>query len=450
MYVRRSLSTRLAAATVATATIVSGMVVGAATSAQAAGRGETPFAYQGSAYGTRVLAGTDQGSAGSGPTAWSVMGCTKAAPVRHTEHGVVGTLNANEMIDVGAVTSATSSYRAKAKALYGSRSVNTVADIVLGDPNGPRLEIGALKTIAKAYSRAGRLGSDTKVAWTDVELHLAPSDQPGTGTPLDDLVDAVNSGADAAALEIIEKAGAIEIPQVGTVSFGWERTPVRERRGFAAASAYALKVELANGSTVNLSRAWSKIFTEVPAGVFSGNAYATEASVLGDGISIGRMAMQPLPCQGTGGKWQRNDVTGIDIPGLLRIGKVDSGTMGLQREVGTARAGTYSYLSSVELGDGALTLQGITGRANVRQNRDGRIVAKHINGTGIASMTVNGEEQVVPTPGNPFISDDFKVEVGLKIPTVRGIKVTAVRISLLDGSGTVLDLGNAKAKIERR
>lgn len=444
---------RTAATVTATAVAVAGAVLLNATPAQAAQkRVETPFGFQGSAYGTRVTLGNDQGDVGSGPTAWSVLGCTKVAPVRHDKSGLVAKVNANDMIDVGAVTSVTSSYRRSRQQLFGSRSVNNVADIVLGDPAGPRLEIGALRTVANTFSRDGRLGAATDVMWSDLQLRLAPGDEPATGTPLDDLLEAVNQGADTLALQIVQAAGAegIEIPEVGRITFGWRRTPVSQRKGVAAASVFALRVDLANGSQVNLSRAWSKVLRDVPAGLFSGHAYASQATALSDTVRLGRLSMQPMACDGTDGTWQVNRSTGVDIPGALSINALESAAYGVQRANGSGVAKTYSSVGSVNLGDGQLVLQAVRGHANIRQDRFGRIVGRNIQGTSIGYMAVNGEQVAPPTEDHPFVNDDFKVEVGIVDETLRGIGVTAVRITFLDGTGSVLDLGNAKAIIRRR
>lgn len=450
---RTSRLARTAATLTATAVALAGTVLLGTGPAQAAQkRVETPYGFQGSAYGTRVTLGNDQGDVGSGPTAWSVLGCTKVAPVRHDKNGLVGQVNANDMVDVGAVTSVTSSYRRPRQQLFGSRSVNNVTDIVLGDPNGPRLEIGALRTVADTFARNGKLGAATDVVWSDLEIRLAPGDEPATGTPLDDLVDAVNKEADALALQVVQAAGAegIEIPEVGKITFGWNRTPVSQRKGVAAASVFALRVDLANGSQVNLSRAWSKVLRDVPAGLFSGHAYASQATALSDTVKLGRLSMQPMACDGTDGTWQVNRSAGVDIPGALSINGLESAAYGVQRANGSGVAKTYSSLGSVNLGDGQLVLQAIRGHANIRQDRSGRIVGRNIQGTSIGYMEVDGEQMAPPTEDNPFVNDDFKVEVGIVDETLRGIGVTAVRITFLDGTGSILNLGNAKAIIRRR
>ena len=63
----------------------------------------------------------------------------------------VAKLNANSMIEVGAVDSSTSSYRKPKKQVFGSRSVNKVAGLTIGPEDGPRLKFGAFTTTAALY-----------------------------------------------------------------------------------------------------------------------------------------------------------------------------------------------------------------------------------------------------------------------------------------------------------
>lgn len=421
----------------------------AATPAQAApARATTPFAYMGSAYGTQVSVGDpQQGGLASGRTAWSTLACTTMAPITHDKGSFVGKVNANEFVQVEAVSSTTSSYRRPAVEVFGSRSVNRVTGVILGEEGGPQLSIGGVTTVAHAFHQNGRFRADTAVSLSDFGMTAFPEGATG---PLGDLVDAIEAGRDQVAAGIIEAAGSegITIPGLGTVyPAGKERSVVRTRN--SVASAFALRVELDNGSTINIGRAWAKIERATPAGVFGGNAYALEASVADGALGIGRTPYQPLPCSGTDGEWLVNVLARVPNNPELDAGVLRAATFGRAFPDGRGIARSRSSLGSVEVG--ALELRDVVGQVNVGQRANGRIGLRNINGTRVGAILANGKLYEVPPPGESLtIPGVAVIEVGVRrLIGKRGIMVHALRVTLRDGSGLVLNVGTAKARISR-
>jgi hypothetical protein len=74
---------------------------------------------------------------------------------------------------------------------------------------------------------------------------------------------------------------------------------------------------------------------------------------------------------------------------------------------------------------------------------------RSIKGTGIGSLTVGGQSYGADQlPSDPIeIPGLGIIEFGVKNATKRGVKVTAVRITLNPGDAakTVINLGNARA-----
>jgi hypothetical protein len=453
---RTTLLKRAAAVLTATGVAIAGAVVLTGVSADAAIKtAETPFAYQGSAFGTRVTAG-DPGNGGvaSGRTAWSTLGCTAMAPIRHDVGSYVTKVNADSYIKVGAIDSFTSSYRKPKLKIFGSRSVNKVADIVLGQEGGPRLKIGALTTVAHAFNKHGRFASRAHIDLVGVDAIGINPDGSGTPGPLADLLDAIDQGDDQATAAIIEAAGTngIDIPGVGTVyPAGWQRTP-RGKSG-ATANAYGIRVKLDNGSQVVIGRAWARIQTAAPAGVFSGHAFGLEAEVGQGVLGLGRTPFQPLPCPGTQGTWHENPVAQAPQSPQLNAKGLNAETYGKPNADGSAVARARGSVAHVTIGGGQLEIDGIVGQANVVQNRKGRVVRRTIAGTRIGSITTpdKPEGYQIPAPGQDLeIPGVALIKVGVRQDIgKRGLRVYAVRVELLDGSGLVLNLGAAKARIGR-
>lgn len=441
---------RAAAGITAAGLALSGAVVLSAAPAQAAlKRVETPFAYQGSAYGTRVTLGDpNAGGVASGRTAWSVLGCTSMAPIHNSAGSNVAKLNANSMIEVGVAVSSTSSYRKPQQQIYGSRSVNRIAGLTVGPEDGPRLKFGAFTTTAHAYNDKGRFRAEAGFDVLDVE-HIGIADTAG---PLGDLLDAIDAGDNQLIEAVIEGAGTngITIPGLGTIyPAGTAKTP-RSRSG-ATANAYGIRIALENGSQVNIGRAWAKIQSSAPAGVFAGHAYGLEVQLAEGVLGIGRTPYQNLPCIGTDGEWRRNSLAELPQNENLNAGVLRAETFGKPFRDGRATARARSTVANVTLGGGQLEIQGVVGQVNVFQNRQGRVVRRTIEGTRVAAIIVNGEAQEIPAPGESleiaglaFIKAGVRQNLGK-----RGLRVHALRVELLDGTGLVVNIGTAKAKILR-
>ena len=451
---RTTLLRRAAATVTAAGVALAGTVVLAATPSQAATKKyETPFAYQGSAYGTRVSAGDpNQGGVASGRTAWSVLGCTAMAPIRNDRGSNVGKVNANEFLQVGAVTSYTSSYRRPKKKVFGSRSVNKVADITLGPEDGPRLKFAALTTTAHAYNDKGRFRAAADINLVGVDAIGIVPDGSETPGPLGDLLDAIDEADNQAVEAIIEGAGTngIDIPGLGKIYPAGSHTTPTSARG-ATANAYGIRVILENGSQVNIGRAWARIQTAYPAGVFAGHAYGYEA-VVGEGVAgLGRTPYQNLPCIGTNGEWRANPLAEAPQHAQLNASALKAETFGKPFRDGRAIARARASVAEISLGGGALEIQGIVGQVNVFQNKAGRVIRRTLEGTRVAAIIADGEPQEIPAPGESleipgvaFIKAGVRQNLGK-----RGVRVHALQIKLLDGTGLVLNVGTAKAKILR-
>lgn len=421
-------------------------------------RAETPFAYMGSAFGTRVTLG-DPGAGGlsSGRTAWTVLGCTAMAPIRNT-NDVASVDPDNSMIRVGAVDSEVTSYRRPTKKLFGSRSTTRVAGLELGPTDGPRLKFGAFTTVANAFNDKGRFGGDVKIDVLDVD-HVGIADSAG---PLGELLDAIDTGDDQLIEQVLAEAPAegIEIPGLGTIYPAGE-SRIRKGPNRAVTQAWGFKVLLENGSRVVIGRTYAQIQTAHPSGVFAGQAFGLEAKAADGVLGIGRNPNRILPCVGTGGKWRSNSIASVGDPaGNLRATVLDASVLGDPRRDGSAVARARASVGEVVLGGGAIVIEGAVGQVNVVQNRRGKVVRRTIDGTRIGAVSVdqNGDGVIQPDERHSLDAPGESLEVpGLVSMQAavrtnlgrRGLRVHALQVRLLDGTGLVLNVGTARAKILR-
>ncbi|HJR37714.1 MAG TPA: choice-of-anchor P family protein, partial [Nocardioidaceae bacterium] len=189
--------------------------------------------------------------------------------------------------------------------------------------------------------------------------------------------------------------------------------------------------------------------------VFQGLGYGLQADVAQRKIQTGRLNAQPLPCAGT------NRQVRSSAPADLNLGEADalelsvlSGrSFGVQHKDGRARAWTEGRVARVRLGGAAgVEIRGVLGRANIRQNRAGRVFASS-RGTTPGCIYFDGKCQGLPEdgqkieiPGGVALLEVNKVSKGK-----RGLRVTALQITLFAGTPaeSVVRLGNAHVRIRR-
>jgi len=134
--------------------------------------------------------------------------------------------------------------------------------------------------------------------------------------------------------------------------------------------------------------------------------------------------------------------------GQLVVDGVTSSQWG-KRFPGRSVAWERGSVAGVNLGGGQLVIDAIVGKAKVIRKSKGGLVTSTA-GTTVGSITVNGEPQELPIDQPIEIPGLAKIEPKVVTKVAGGIKVVALRITLLDGTGAVIDLGVAKASIRTR
>jgi hypothetical protein len=350
----------------------------------------TPFAYKSATYGSRVRGGEIPAS--SGTTSYQAIGCTNAVGVDKTN--VVASV---EIPGLGVAKSvSTRNWTERSNGVHSSYATHDIAKIVLSETSFGELAIKGLSSLSRAYHDTAGFHATTRTEVASLTY------TPTNGSPQ--------------VLGIPTPGSPVIVPGVVEIRVGSEKTRVD-----------------ANGAK---ARADVLDVTLLPTD--------TRVRALNDLVRSGPQPHTRMPCQGTMGKEKGKDLASVDLFPLLEVGAASTRQMGQQRP-GKANGYELARVARVDLGDGALVITGIQGRANVVRTRDG--VTFDTDGTRFLSATANGTEYSFPELDGLTIPGLVTIETGVTQKYRSGIEVVAVRLTLLDGSGAVVDLGHAKLLI---
>lgn len=394
--------------------------VQAAPAAESAQRAGSDIALRAGAYGTR-LAGGDV-PAGSGMTAFTVIGCSVTPGIRRGNEVAEAELPGAGT--VGAVT--TEVWTRKDGDARHSYSRSSTAEVVLADSPLGKLSIRGISSLSHAWYDGSKFRAETTTSIGRIVL------TPPVGP--------------AQEFEIPTAGQPVVIPGLARIALG----DVRERQGATGATAWAvaLRIKLIpTGTELYVARSKAQALSGVKFGRFGGYSAGTEASVLGGVLTSGRNPLTLMPCQGTNGKVIGKDNADIDLGGGLHVEGVSSKAWA-KRYANRSKAWERGSIAGLNLGDGALVVDAVVGRAVVTRMAGGKLI-RSTEGTRIGSITVNGEQQELPLDQVIEIPGLAKLEPKVVEETPSGLKVVALRITLLDGTGAVLDLGIAKTTIRR-
>ena len=436
---------------------------------------ETDFGFQATAYGTRALGPSADLSLPR--TAFSYIYCTRLAgkTTQNSLEDEIGLpLNeAQPLVKVNAVKSVSRSYKDLRNGIAGAaQGTSTIGALVVGGiEGGPELSFDGLKTTSTAWATTdGKLHARNDVKALDLDLTLPTP--PETGTPLDDLFDAINDTTGDAIDQLIdvlsENLGGIEIPGLGKISLlnGFNKTSVGKVT--AQASSFLIKIDLygldqdpatlEDNVELNIGRSWARITKGVRSGVMAGVGVGGRETNRGGLGSSGDLAWMTLPCEGTRANVRTRNVASADFGDVnqARATGMSGSSYGEQQRRGKAYAWTRGRVAKFALNGTDLVLEGVVGRVNVQQKSGGGIVTSFA-GSKIGRILVDGKVKATDvTPANasrvnlgtiPGVSN---IRFFVRDKWSRGGNVTAVKLTLTELAGTSnQDLGFARAAIKR-
>ncbi len=381
---------------------------------------ETDFGMTATSYGTRVIGGPLP--VDSSQTASMSLSCTNKSGINKRNY----IANANlEPLTVRGVTSRT--WTQKVGGTVSSYASHDIAHLNIFDSKLGSLDINGLSSQSRAYH-------DSKGFHASISSKIASI----TFTP---------TGGKPVGLTIPTVGKPLTVVGLLRLSIGVGRTPSNASGAEAVTSVIDLRVfpNTPNEVKAIVGQTKATIGDGIKSGLFYGNAVGAQASVLGDLVSVGQTPVQFMPCKGTEGKPVVKTVAGVNIPPLLEVSGLHAGVKGSQsnkKATGTA----VGHVATVDIGNGALVINGIVGVATV--TREGGKVTRSSAGTKVLEVVLNGSPTSIPIEQ---IDLDGLVELEENVikQTNNGLEVVALRIHLLDGSLAVIDLGTAVVGIKR-
>jgi hypothetical protein len=377
----------------------------------------TPYAFRAVGYGTRVRGG--QLPASSGTTSYQGIGCTNRLGT--TKENQIATAELPSLGRVDGVLSTTGTTGSGDD--VSSYSTHDIASLSLAVPNVLGLQVKAIHASSTASHDASGYHATTEVQVGHITLTVP-------GLPAVDVP--------------IPKPGApTQVPGLLTISMSKEKQISGMGGAIAKAEGLVIQV-LPTNTKVQVAHTGAMLSEGVKRGLFFGKANGTQVKALGETVRSGPQPLEVMPCQGTDGHERTKSLAAVTVPGVLQVDAASTAVNGDQSRK-KAAGYTTAAVGHADVLNGTLVVDSIRARAHVVRTRHD--VKADSDGTSIGSVLVNGQ----PLP--PAALDGYSIPGVLTVATnvttrkASGIDVVGVRITLLDGSGAVIDLAHAMLTI---
>jgi hypothetical protein len=376
------------------------------------------IALKAGAYGTRMAGG--QVPAGSGMTAFSVIACSTKPGVDH--HNEVADA---DLPSVGTASGVkTKVWTRNRNGVLHSFSRSSTARVVLADSPLGSLSIDAVTSLSHAWHDTEGFHSETSSSVGKIVF------TPPVGDPQE--------------IDIPTPGSPVTVPGLATISLGESHEHASKTGSSAWAVALRVKV-MESGTDLLVSRSKAVAVPGVEHGRFGGYSAGTEAEALGGVLTGGRNPLSIMPCQGTDGKVVGRTDANLDLEGDAEAAAASSRQFG-KRYADHSLAWERGSVTGIDFGGGALLIDSVVGKATVVRKAGGGLV-RSTDGTRIGTITADGEPQDVPVDETIEIPGVARLEPKVVEKLAGGLKVIALRVTLLDGSGAVVDLGVAKTTL---
>ena len=411
----RSLARRLVPVSIALALASTTFVAGsAATSSAAAAKAKpvkTEFGLSAVAIGTRVIGGSVP--LRSDQTGAQTLSCTNAAGL--DKRNYVAAVDVPGLGTVRGVSSRT--WTTKKGGTVSSWAEHSTARVRIDESPLGTLDINGISSLARAWhDKKGFHGTTrTKIASVTFTPPVGPAlnlTVPTPGRPL-------------------------TVPGLARISVGVGKNIIRKSGAEARTSVVDIRV-IPTETKALVGQTKAFIDSGIKSGVFSGFAAGLRGTAVSDVIGLGATPLVHMPCRGTRGKVRVERVAGVDIPGALTVSGLQTGVFGTQNK-SRAIGQELARIAEVNLAD-RLVINGITALGRVTRTKKGKY-SRSSAGTGVAELVIDGEPRQLLPNQTIEIPGLVKIENSLVSNTRRGMKVVGVRLTLLNGTGAVIELG---------
>jgi hypothetical protein len=376
------------------------------------------FALKASGYGSAATGG--QVPADSGQTAFMAVGCATKVGIDKENHEAESTApGLGKATDVK-----TELWTREVNGVVSTYAQNTTNKLVIAQSGLGSIQIKAITAWAHSFHDAKGFHAETK---TDVgSIQFVP---PGGGAPQQ--------------MDIPTPGNPVEIPGLATITVGRSKKHVDADGAQAQANALIV-TKTASGTKSKVGQAKAQVLNGVTHGTFHGYSAGSSSLSANGNVSNGRTPLSLMPCQSTDGKVTTKKIQHSDLGGGVLASGLQSQQFAEDR-ANKSVAWERGSVSHLTFGGDQLDVNGIIGK--VTAVRQGGKVTTSIKGSTVGTITANGEEQQFPDTDMLNIPGVAKLERFITEKTRNGISVIALRITLLDGSGSVIDLGQAKIAI---
>ena len=388
-----------------------------ASTAKATKKTPTHFAFSARAYGSKATGGKVPTS--SGATAYQSIGCTNLAGIRKNNRAASSDLNG-----VGQTKNvATRNWTTLQGGVVASHSSNKTARFTTAQEGLGELVIKRITSLSTAFHDGTGFHTSTKTSVGDITYRASD------GTPQD--VDPPTASQD------------VEIPGVLRISYGGRSSQITAEGAKAKADGLTILL-IPSGTKIRIAHTTAGLTTGVKHGLFQGMAASTETRSEDASVESGPQPLLKMPCLGTKGEIRTKSTSTTQPDPQLGAYEAHTREMGTQSG-DSANGFTEATISSANVGAGQLVLSGIVGRVNVTRSAAG--LTKNTDGTTIGSVLVNGQAFALPNLDGFEIPGLVRVDTNIVTEVRNGLDVVSVRLTFLDGSGRVTDLGHARLAI---
>ncbi|WP_134740308.1 choice-of-anchor P family protein [Nocardioides sp. 503] len=381
---------------------------------------KTSFALGASGFGS-VARGGDMPVSSGEATAYMSIGCTNRAGVNRTNYVAESTLPG-----IGNVTGIrTRVWTSKSGKVVSSYSTQRIAEVVIAQGALGRLTLEGVKSESRAFHDGSRFRTEAsssvlKAVYKPVAGPAREVRVPSAGRPL-------------------------TIPGLATIRLGVSQSKRMSNGVRVTTDGIDIRV-VPTRTRTQVAFSAAKIMSGARHGTFKGYSAGVRGSALANNVKVGRTPYLPMPCTGTKGKVATRETAGANLPGAGTVNGLRTQQMARQTRHG-ARMWEQGAVGRVRLGNGQVVLRGVVARATVSRNAKGRLT-RSATGT-IGALVVNGETQQIPSSGVIEVPGVLRIQERVVQRLSAGVMVIGARITLLDGTGAVIDLGIAHAQIRR-